>query len=89
MRCAVVRFRSQFLLKQCCDLLLAGGYFRARIPTLSPFDKVVGGIVWALTISASQVRARSAAPRRPSSSLLLRWLVLIRRVRCGVAVGAG
>lgn len=27
-------------LKECCDILLAGGYFRARIPTLSPFDRV-------------------------------------------------
>jgi hypothetical protein len=26
-------------LKQCCDILVAGGYFRARIATLSPFDK--------------------------------------------------
>jgi hypothetical protein len=27
-------------LKEVVDLLLAGGYFRARIPALSPFDKV-------------------------------------------------
>ena len=32
-------------------MLLAGGYFRARIPTLSPFDKVVGGMVWSITAS--------------------------------------
>lgn len=38
-------------LKECCDMLLAGGYFRARIPTLSPFDKVVGGMVWSMTAS--------------------------------------
>jgi len=35
------------------DLLLAGGYFRARISGLSPFDKVVGGMAW--SISASNV----------------------------------
>jgi len=35
------------------ELLLVGGYFRARISTLSPFDKVVGGMAWA--ISASNV----------------------------------
>ena len=28
------------------ELLLAAGYFRARIATLSPFDKVVGGKAW-------------------------------------------
>jgi len=42
-------------LKECCDMLLAGGYFRARIPSLSPFDKVVGGVVWAITASAEEV----------------------------------
>jgi len=42
-------------LKECCDMLMAGGYFRARIPSLSPFDKVVGGVVWAITASAEEV----------------------------------
>ena len=42
-------------LKECCDLLLAGGYFRARIPTLSPFDKVVGGLAWSITASGVDV----------------------------------
>lgn len=41
-----------YKLKEIIDLLLAGGYFRARIPALSSFDKVVGGMVWALTIAA-------------------------------------
>lgn len=40
-----------FKLKECSDVLLAGGYFRARIPTLSPFDKVIGGMVWSITAS--------------------------------------
>lgn len=44
-----------FKLKECCDLLLAGGYFRARIPTLSSFDKVVGGMVWSITASGVDV----------------------------------
>ena len=42
-------------LKECCDLLLAGGYFRARIPQLSPFDKVVGGLAWSITASGTDV----------------------------------
>ena len=42
-------------LKELCDMLLAGGYFRARIPTLSPFDKVVGGLVWSITASGVSV----------------------------------
>ena len=42
-------------LKECCDLLLAGGYFRARIPTLSAFDKVVGGLAWSITASGVDV----------------------------------
>jgi hypothetical protein len=33
------------------DMLVAGGYFRARIDGLDPFDKVVGGLVWGITAS--------------------------------------
>lgn len=36
-------------LSQTIDLLLAAGYFRARIKGLSPFDKVVGGMTWCIT----------------------------------------
>ena len=35
------------------QLLVAAGYFRARIAALSPFDKVVGGMAWCMT--ATQV----------------------------------
>ena len=31
-------------LKECCDLLLAAGYFRARLVEVSAFDRVVGGL---------------------------------------------
>lgn len=34
---------------------MAGGYFRARISTLSAFDKVVGGVVWSITASGVEV----------------------------------
>jgi hypothetical protein len=30
------------------DLLVAAGYFRARIQSLSTFDKIIGGLVWAI-----------------------------------------
>jgi hypothetical protein len=40
--------------QQILELLLAGGYFRAHISTLSAFDKVVGGIAWGITIAAVQ-----------------------------------
>ncbi|KAL3831574.1 hypothetical protein ACJMK2_023312 [Sinanodonta woodiana] len=36
-------------LSQTIELLLAAGYFRARIKGLSPFDKVVGGMTWCIT----------------------------------------
>ena len=35
--------------------LLAAGYFRARIATLSEFDKAVGGLCWCITSSGVQV----------------------------------
>lgn len=35
-------------LQEIIDLLLAAGYFRARIKGLSSFDKVVGGMTWCI-----------------------------------------
>ncbi|XP_066301812.1 coiled-coil domain-containing protein 93-like isoform X3 [Branchiostoma lanceolatum] len=40
---------QQVKLDQTIELLLAAGYFRARIKGLSPFDKVVGGMTWCIT----------------------------------------
>uniref|UniRef100_A0A915PVZ4 Coiled-coil domain-containing protein 93 n=1 Tax=Setaria digitata TaxID=48799 RepID=A0A915PVZ4_9BILA len=37
-------------LQDIIDLLVAAGYFRARIKTIPHFDKVVGGIVWCITL---------------------------------------
>jgi hypothetical protein len=39
---------------KCIDLLLAGGYFRARIQNLEPFDKIAGGIAWCLIHTQSE-----------------------------------
>uniref|UniRef100_A0A8C5I428 Coiled-coil domain-containing protein 93 n=1 Tax=Gouania willdenowi TaxID=441366 RepID=A0A8C5I428_GOUWI len=36
-------------LAETLELLLAAGYFRARIRGLTPFDKVVGGMTWCIT----------------------------------------
>lgn len=33
------------------DMLLAAGYFRARISALSQFDKIIGGLTWCITAS--------------------------------------
>nr|KAF6449806.1 coiled-coil domain containing 93 [Molossus molossus] len=35
-------------LTEILELLVAAGYFRARIKGLSPFDKVVGGMTWCI-----------------------------------------
>jgi hypothetical protein len=35
-------------LTESIDLLLAAGYFRARIKGLTPFDKIVGGMTWCI-----------------------------------------
>ncbi|MCP9261661.1 Ribonuclease [Dirofilaria immitis] len=37
-------------LQDIIDLLVAAGYFRARIKSISHFDRVVGGIVWCITL---------------------------------------
>lgn len=37
--------------QQIVELLLTGGYFRARITGLSNFDKILGGLAWAISSS--------------------------------------
>ncbi|KAH9298042.1 hypothetical protein KI387_029724, partial [Taxus chinensis] len=39
------------VLQKIVDVLLEGGYFRARISSLSPFDKLTGGLAWCITAS--------------------------------------
>jgi hypothetical protein len=33
------------------ELLLAAGYFRARLQAIPPFDKVIGGLAWCIMAS--------------------------------------
>lgn len=35
--------------RKILETLLAAGYFRARISSLSTFDKVVGGLAWCIS----------------------------------------
>uniref|UniRef100_A0A8D0C6J6 Coiled-coil domain-containing protein 93 n=1 Tax=Salvator merianae TaxID=96440 RepID=A0A8D0C6J6_SALMN len=42
-------------LSEILELLVAAGYFRARIKGLSPFDKVVGGMTWCITTCSFDV----------------------------------
>lgn len=35
-------------LQDIIDILVAAGYFRARIKGLAPFDKIVGGMTWCI-----------------------------------------
>ena len=37
--------------EEIIDMLLAAGYFRARISALSQFDKIIGGLTWCITAS--------------------------------------
>ena len=41
--------------REILEVLLTAGYFRARIGTLSEFDKVVGGLCWCLVSSGEVV----------------------------------
>lgn len=46
---------QQNALNELVGLLLSAGYFRARVSTLTPFDKVVGGMCWSITSSGAAV----------------------------------
>jgi len=41
-------------LQEICDVLVAGGYFRARL-NIEPFDKILGGMCWSITGSAYNI----------------------------------
>mmetsp|Transcript_10809 Transcript_10809/g.9347 ORF Transcript_10809/g.9347 Transcript_10809/m.9347 type:complete len:115 (+) Transcript_10809:58-402(+) len=38
-------------LKEIVDILLSAGYFRCRIPSISSFDKILGGMAWCISCS--------------------------------------
>jgi len=38
-------------LKEIFDILLSAGYFRCRIPSISTFDKLLGGLAWCITLA--------------------------------------
>lgn len=41
--------------EEIIEILLSAGYFRARINTLTEFDKVVGGLCWCITSTGEDV----------------------------------
>jgi hypothetical protein len=42
------------LLQGVCDILIGGGYFRARL-AIEPFDKILGGMCWTITGSKHDI----------------------------------
>lgn len=42
------------LLQQICDMLVAAGYFRARL-AIEAFDKILGGMCWCITGSNNEI----------------------------------
>ncbi len=41
--------------RDICEYLLSAGYFRVRNRSLSPFDKIVGGLCWSILASGEEV----------------------------------
>jgi len=46
---------QQASFEKIIQLLISGGYFRAMITTLDPFDKVAGGLAWCITAASENV----------------------------------
>lgn len=42
-------------MKEIYDILLLAGYFRIRIPSISDFDKIVGGLTWCINCSYFEI----------------------------------
>jgi hypothetical protein len=51
---------TQALRQDCLELLLAAGYFRARVTSLAFFDRIVGGLTWAITGSNADLGSLDA-----------------------------
>jgi hypothetical protein len=41
--------------KQIFDILLNAGYYRIRIPSITDFDKVLGGLAWGIMCSGFEI----------------------------------
>ncbi|KAH3766073.1 CCDC93, coiled-coil domain [Pelomyxa schiedti] len=44
-----VDYEAERKLAEILELFLSGGYFRARVNGISPFDKILGGLAWAIS----------------------------------------
>lgn len=47
--------KADELYNKICELLIAAGYSRARLPNLEPLDKILGGITWSLMLCFVEV----------------------------------
>lgn len=72
--------------EQTVELLLAAGYFRARIKGLSEFDKVVGGLAWSIqscnfTVDIDVLYQENATLGQ-KLALTERIVVVLSRMKC-------
>lgn len=71
-------------LQNILDILLAAGYFRARIPTLKPFDKLLGAMAWCITLSNEDITLEFSDEMNMGKKLKLAEIVVncIRTMGC-------
>lgn len=67
-------------------MLLAAGYFRARIPTLPAFDKMLGGMAWCITASNVDVEVELLFDEEMTLGQKIRLgenvVAALRKMRC-------
>lgn len=73
-------------LGQIIELLLAAGYFRVRIKGLSSFDKVVGGMVWCISVCSYDVDVDLLFQENSSIgqkiAMTEKIVVVLKRMKC-------
>jgi hypothetical protein len=47
--------QTQDISEQIYAMLLAAGYFRARLTNIKPFDKILGGMAWCISAANTEV----------------------------------
>lgn len=74
------------------ELLLAGGYFRARIQGLSRFDRAIGGLTWAVTSAAMDVDVDLFFQENPTIgqkiALADKIVLALRKMSCPYPISA-
>ena len=80
--------QQQEQLQAINDILVAAGYFRARLATIDPFDKLLGGMCWSIAGSNFDIDIEFADDLNMGAKIKLSEKVVqaLRQMECPLAL---